>query len=330
MKSTLPKAAGKLLLLLTCFFLSNTMQAQHLVFGNENMRVEAGLNFGPTFFLGDLGGHKGKGTAFLKDLNLETTKLMKGAFITVYPNHYLGLRVAGQYTFVEGRDNLIKTEGEDEMYRKSRNLDFKSNMWEVYGAIEFYPTMAFRKYDDYDPRLKPYGFVGVGMFHFNPQGSLTDVNGNKTWYALQPLRTEGQGMAEYPSRKPYKLTQMNIPLGFGFKYDLSDKVTTGMELLYRKTFTDYIDDVSTTYIDPAYFAAYLSPADAAIARKLNDKVISSIYPSAQNRIEPGTQRGNVNNKDAYFSVALKLGIRLGYTDSEEKRMRKQTRCPHFY
>ena len=330
MKSTLPKAAGKMMLLLFCALSGAKSQAQHFVFGNEKLKIEAGLNFGPTFFLGDLGGHRGKGSAFLKDLNLEVTQLMKGAFVSVYPNHWLGLRVAGQYTYVAGRDNLVKTEGEDEMYRKARDLDFKSNMWEVYGAIEIYPTMLFRKYDDYDPRLKPYGFIGAGLFHFNPKGSISDANGNKTWHELQPLRTEGQGMAEYPNSKPYKLTQMNIPMGMGIKYDVSEKVTMGTELLYRKTFTDYIDDVSTTYIDPDYFDVYLSPSQAAIARKIHDKTISAINPSANNRISPGDQRGNSKNNDAYFSFVVKLGIKMGYGNSSDKRMARQTRCPHFY
>lgn len=330
MKSFLPKPLGKLLILFLVTFFSHESKAQHFLFGNEKLKIEAGLNFGPTFFLGDLGGNRGRGTHFLKDLNLEVTQLMKGAFVSVYPNHWLGLRVAAQLTYLESRDNLIKTDGEDEMYRKSRDLDFRTNMWEVYTAVEIFPTMLFRKYDDYDPRLKPYGFIGVGAFHFNPQGSLTDANGKTTWYDLKPLRTEGQGMAEYPDKKPYNLTQLNIPMGLGLKYDIGETVTTGIELLYRKTFTDYIDDLSTTYIDPIYFDKYLSPADAVIARKIHDKVITGIYPSANQRITPGVQRGNSKNMDSYFSLALKLGIKLGYSDSESKRMRKQTRCPHFY
>ena len=88
--------------------------------------VEAGLNFGPTFFLGDLGGKVGKGTTFIKDLNYQFTKLMKGAFITVYPNEWLGMRVAAQYTYLEGQDRIINTNGVDELWRKQRNLDFKS------------------------------------------------------------------------------------------------------------------------------------------------------------------------------------------------------------
>lgn len=330
MKSSSRNTVGKLLLLIICSVYFTETKAQHFMFGNENLKVEAGLNFGPTFFLGDLGGHRGKGTTFVKDVNLELTRVMKGAFISVYPNHWLGLRLAAQYTFVAGNDNLINTTGEDELYRKSRNLDFKSHMWEAYGAIEIYPTMLLRKYDDYDPRLKPYLFIGAGVFHFDPQGSVTDANGGKTWYKLHPLRTEGEGMTQYPSRKPYSLTQMNIPMGGGLKYDLSEKVSIGTEVLYRKTFTDYIDDVSTEYIDPAYFDQYLSPADAVIARKINDKTIFAVNPNASTRITPGDQRGNPNNKDAYFSFLMKIGIRLGYSNSDDKRYARQTRCPHFY
>ena len=311
-----------------CMVLSPKSFSQHIVLGNDKLKIEAGLNFGPTFFLGDIGGNAGKGTHFLKDINLELTTLMKGAFVTVYPNDWLGFRIAGQFTHVSSRDNIISTDGEHETYRKERDLDFRTKMWEVYAAIEVYPTMMFAKYDDYDPRLKPYAFIGGGLFHFNPQGSLTDANGKTKWYDLQPLRTEGQGMAEYPDRKPYKLTQVNIPMGVGLKYDISERVTVGTELLYRKTFTDYIDDLSTTYIDPFYFSQYLSPADAAIARKIHDKT-SSLVPT--NRTRPGEQRGNSKNMDAYFSTVVKLGIKLGAgISSENRRLMRQTKCPFLY
>lgn len=329
MRPSLRKITLKCMAMLASGILFHTSSfSQHIVIGGQKFKVEAGLNFGPTFFLGDLGGNAGKGTRFIKDVNLELTKLMKGAFVTVYPTDWMGLRVAGQFTYVSGKDYTINTDGVHESWRKQRNLDFKSNMWEVYGAVELYPTIMFRKYNDYDPRFKPYGFVGVGLFHFDPQGSLTDNNGNVTWHKLHPLRTEGQGMAEYPNKKPYSLTQMNIPMGFGFKYDLSEKVTIGTELLYRHTFTDYIDDVSTTYIDPVYFNQYLSPQDAAIARKIHDKMFGIVTPNVS-RYAPGTQRGNAKQNDAYFSTLVKLGIKLGSNDIDRKALR-QTKCPFLY
>ena len=332
MKPTLHIVARKTLLLLICTNLFYTLSfAQHLLLGNEKFKIEAGLNFGPTFFLGDLGGNEGKGTSFIKDINPELTKMMKGAFITIYPTEWIGLRIAGQYTFVSGFDNIIDTKGVHELWRKQRNLDFKSNMWEAYAAIELLPTMMFNKYDDYDPRLKPYGFIGVGLFHFDPLGSITAANGTQTWHKLHPLRTEGQGMKEYPNKKTYELTQINIPMGGGLKYSLSPRVNLSLELLYRKTFTDYIDDVSTTYIDPKYFDNYLSANDAAVARKIHDKTFGIVTPGIT-RYAPGVQRGNSKNKDAYFSTLLKVGIRFGaiYNSDAERNAARQTRCPHFY
>ncbi|MFT3979999.1 MAG: hypothetical protein QM687_05975 [Ferruginibacter sp.] len=319
-----------LIVLFLSISISQGSSAQHLILGGQKFRVEAGLNFGPTFFLGDLGGNRGKGTHFLKDLNMEFTTLMKGAFVTFYPNKWIGFRVAGQYTFLHSEDDVVNAQGGDETYRKERNLDFKSNVWEAYGAIEFYPTMIGQNFsefgDEYEPRLKPYLFAGVGAFHFNPKGSLTDVNGTKTWYELHPLRTEGQGMAEYPNRKPYSLTQLNVPFGAGLKYDLTPRVNIGTEVIYRKTFTDYIDDVSTTYIDPVYFAAYLTPQQAAIARAIHDKTGANV---PANRTPPGEQRGNSKNMDSYFSTVIKLGIKIG-NDGLNNRELRQTRCPSLY
>ena len=332
MKPSLPNPVGKILLLTFLFTVSvASLHSQHLSFGKEKTKVEIGFNFGPTFFLGDLGGHAGKGTHFLKDLNIPLTKMMKGAFITVYPNDWLGIRVAAQFTYVEGRDNIISTKGIDELWRKQRNLDFKSNVWEVYSAFEVYPTMLLNSDEEYDPTVRPYGFIGVGIFNFDPKGSITDANGNQKWHKLHPLKTEGQGMLQYPEKRPYSLTQINIPFGGGLRFKVSPRVNTSFELLYRKTFTDYIDDVSTSYIDPNNFDANLSARDAAIARQIHDKTIGIITPGI-NRYEPGTQRGNPRNMDAYFSFVVKLGVKLGevFDTNPNRRALSQTRCPHFF
>jgi hypothetical protein len=310
------------------FFSPLNCLSQSLVVGNEKTKVEVGINIGPSFFLGDLGGHKGKGTPFLKDLNLSLTKVMKGAFLEVYPNDWIGFRVAGELGKLEGKDNIINTKGINELYRKQRNLDFRTNLGEVYAAAEIFPIMLAHSNDeDYKPKFRPYGVLGVGIFHFNPQGSLTDANGVTTWYDLQPLHTEGEGFPEYPQRKNYTLTQVNVPMGFGAKYYFSDRVNIGLEVLHRKTFTDYIDDVSTTYIDPKLFDKYLSPQNALIARQISDKVFAIVNPGLS-RNEPGTQRGDPTQNDAYFSVFMKIAIRLGdLGDGYNRRVRSHMRCP---
>jgi hypothetical protein len=331
MKPYLHNTVGKsLLLFLLCFSIFTETRAQSLLFGNGKLKWEAGFNFGPNFFLGDLGGNSGKGTNNLKDLNLQFTKMMKGVFVTVYPVSWAGLRIAADYTFLQGDDAVITTNGIDELHRKQRNLDFRSDVYEGYVAVELYPTMLFA-HGEFEPRLRPYGFVGVGIFHFNPQGSLTDANGNKTWYNLQPLRTEGEGMAEYPNSKPYQLTQMNIPLGAGLKYYASDRINISMELLYRKTFTDYIDDVSKNYIDPNNFIKYMPADQAAIASKISDKVIPILFPG-MTRFPDGTMRGDTKNGDTYFSIVAKIGFRLGpiYESAFARRAARETKCPRVY
>jgi len=235
---------------LTCFILialiSKQSFSQSLIIHGQQARYEVGFNIGPSFFLGDLGGHRGKGTRFIKDLNLPLTQIMEGFFATYYPNKWIGIRAAAQYGKISGADNLITTKGNDELYRRQRNLDFRSKIAEAYIAAEVFPFMLLNKNQpDFAPRLLPYGILGVGYLHFNPQGSLTDLNGKKTWYYLRPLHTEGEGFPEYPKRKEYSLSQINFPMGLGLKYYISNRVNVSLEILLRKSLTDYIDDVST-------------------------------------------------------------------------------------
>lgn len=293
---------------------------------------EAGFTLGPSFFLGDLGGNAGKGTRFIKDVNLEFTKIVKGGFISVYPNDWLGFRLAAQTGYLQAEDDIINTKGVYELFRKQRNLDFKSSLSEAYLVAEVLPLMFLKRNDEnYSSRLQPYFSIGVGMFHFNPQGSLTDAYGKKTWYYLKPLRTEGEGMSEYPARKEYSLTQPEIPMGAGFRYALSERVNLSLEVLSRKSFTDYIDDVSTTYVNPELFDKYLSHENADIARQIHDKIFGVVTPG-QSRFAPGTQRGNPKQNDSFFSVLMKVGFSLGsiYDNGFTKKQRKQIRCSGKY
>lgn len=315
---------------LLCFLFSVKSYSQSVVFQTGKIIWEAGINVGPSFFLGDLGGNAGKGTRFLKDVNLQFTNIMKGFFVTAYPTDWLGFRCAIQTGKLEADDAAVNTKGVDELWRKERNLDFRSNISEVYAAAEVFPLMIFPMIAELNPRMRPYGLIGIGMFHFNPQGSLTDANGTKTWYDLHPLRTEGEGFAEYPDRKPYSLTQFNIPMGAGIKYFLSNRINICGEVLYRKCFTDYIDDVSTTYIDPKYFDKYLSAQDAVIAKKIYDKMYPIISQNNITSYPPGTPRAGYSKQiDTYFSFLMKVGVRLGgiYDNDIERKAAHNLRCP---
>jgi hypothetical protein len=313
MKQNVPKVRGfVLVIILTCTLYFQPSYGQSLIFGNSN--VEAGLHIGPSNFLGDVGGNQGVGTTFLKDINLPFTKLMVGGYVTVYPAQWFGVRLAANYGHVEGHDSIINDKGGPEHDRKVRNLGFRSVISEAYVAAEIYPTVFFERYDGYARKLRPYGLIGVGIYHFNPRAK----HGNE-WVDLKPLRLEGQGMAEYPDRKEYKLTQINIPMGLGFKYYVNEKSFVGMEVLHRKTFTDYIDNVSTTYIDPNLFYNYMPAAQAQIAQNMmyRERNISRPFINQQ--------RGNPKDNDSYLSMCLKFGVRLN--TREERNIYNQRRCP---
>jgi hypothetical protein len=325
MRIMIKNTARFITMLTAALFCSHFVSAQN---DEETTKFEIGLNIGTTFFLGDLGGNAGIGKNSLKDVNLELTKLMYGIYFEKPVNNWLNVRADLNRTFIEGADNQIRTNGIDELYRKQRNLDFRSRVWEAAIGAQIYPLAIadniFNFYE-YEPRLKPYLYAAVGVFNFKPQGSLTNASGTKTWYNLQPLRTEGQGMVEYPNSKPYKTTQIFIPLGAGLKYDVSEKLNLSFEMLYRRTFTDYLDDVSKTYIDPADFSKYLSATDANLARQLADKTIPIIFP-AQTSAAIGSQRGD-GNADTYLSAVFRLGLKIG---NNNNRYAKQSRCPSFW
>ena len=327
-RTTAYRLTSFILITFSCL-LSFQSDSQSLIISGDKARFEVGINVGPSFFLGDLGGHRGKGTRFVKDLNLPLTEMMSGIFATYYPNKWLGIRTAAQYGKISGADRVINTKGNDELFRKQRNLDFRSNIAEAYIAAEVFPFMLlYKDQPDFAPRILPYGVIGVGYLHFNPQGSLTDASGKKTWYYLRPLHTEGEGFPEYPQRKEYSLNQINFPMGVGLKYYISNRVNISLEILLRKSLTDYIDDVSTTYINPDLFNKYLSPHDAAIARQIADKVSAIVNPGLT-RNSPGTQRGNPKQNDSYFTTFLKFGVRLGpiFEDSYARNVANKMRCP---
>jgi len=135
--------------------------------------------------------------------------------------------------------------------------------------------------------ISAYGFLGIGVFHFNPKAKL-----DGQWYQLQPLGTEGQG--QVASRSKYKRTQLCVPLGLGAKYAIDRQISVGLELGLRYTFTDYIDDVSKSY----YY-----DRGGSLVEILADR-------SHDDNSHVGEQRGDPRWNDAYvfamFNICYKI------------------------
>ena len=136
------------------------------------------------------------------------------------------------------------------------------------------------------------------MYYFNPQAYYNDE-----WVDLQPLGTEGQQFPELTGNDKYQRVQISVPMGGGFKFALNKNITAGIEWNWHWLFTDYLDDVSTVYVDPSILA---SGSDGALAVALADRSTAiDIIPLG----EPGKQRGDSEHRDKY----LYTGIFLSYT-----------------
>jgi len=124
-----------------------------------------------------------------------------------------------------------------------------------------------------------------------------------------------------------------MPVGVGFKYYFQENKYVGFEVTHRKSFTDYVDDVSTTYIDANLFDKYLTPENATIAKQLYYRENYDPTLTTQTRMEaPGyeEQRGDPKDNDSFFSSIIRFGWRLNDKNSPGGRAARQMRCPSFY
>ena len=268
---------------------------------------ELGGSLGIMNCLTDLGGKKGIGKRFIKDLNLGNTQFNGSIYLCATYHYAYALRLEGTFGRVKAYDSILASVAASTSGRYERNLSFQSRITEISLIAEFHPLFIFINWEGRDeepPRISPYLAVGIGYYSFNPQAKI----GNRL-VDLQPLSTEGEGFAEYTDRPVYKLHQVNVPVGIGVKYEASALFNIRLEFLHRILFTDYLDDVSTRYIDPTLFSTYFTgqQRDNAIALNSNYR----LDPPHNFNHNAGGIRGNPKNNDAYFTFNLKVGLTFG-------------------
>lgn len=261
-------------------------------------RSEVHIGAGATNFLGELGGADQIGTDYFKDLELNQTRLAISAGLRYKLSQMFALNTHLSYGKVSGDDDLTK-----EFFRNYRNLNFKSNIYELNSNLEFsfireqtgarYRLKGVRGQRAFE--MSAYGFVGVGLFYFDPKG---EIDGE--WVRLRPLNTEGQGLSS--TRKKYSNFQFAIPLGIGFKYSFDRRWGIGLEYGIRKTFTDYIDDASKTYYDNGELFLQKGALSAAMADK-STKDFPYITAA-------GEQRGDPRDKDSYMFAIISINYKL--------------------
>lgn len=262
--------------------------------------LHVGLMLGASNYQGDL----------TTSVAWNETKPAGGLICRYDLNYMFTLRGSALFGTISGSDKNY----DDDPGRARRNLSFRSNVVEFSGQLEW---NLFGYESDPNTRARsPYLFAGVGVYKFNPKayfeydpaifsqgpnpidpnGELAKYDGK--WVELQPLGTEGQETTKYNDKRRYGLTQVSIPIGFGFKTQLNEDWALGIEAGVRKTFTDYLDDVSSIYVDDQIVGGaygYLAVAMKDRAREVGQESFANDNP-----------RGNSNNKDWYMFLGFTL------------------------
>ena len=272
----------RFILFLVCIFSAPTLiNAQNQAVIQEGEFV---VGIGAAHYFGDLNTRA----------RLNRPKLAATAFFRKNFGNYIAVRAGASFAQL-GYSDIYNTKNATML---QRNLSFNSNVWEIalQGDFNFFRFMP----GEPGYNFTPYVTFGVGVFNYDPFAMLA---GEK--HFLRPLNTEGQGNNLYPDRKPYRSMSYNIPFGAGIKYSLNERINIGFEIIHRVTGTDYLDDISKTYVNPSVFPA-LPDGSPSPAFLLYDRSYELGEPIG---IE-GRQRGVSKQKDQFATAIFYVSFNL--------------------
>jgi hypothetical protein len=269
----------RLLLTFSIALFSLTLSAQY--------RIDWGFKLGGANYLGEMGGDDGARRDFVYDMKLNQTNVSAGAFFRYRLTEKVAFNTGFNYGRIQGSDALSQNRG-----RVGRNLSFRNDLFELYARADIF---LYSIYDLGHRRgnrwaFHSYMFMGVAGVYHNPKAQLDGV-----WHDLRPLRTEGQ-------LAPYGLLTTAIPKGVGMYFTHRNRFKIGWELGWRTTFTDYLDDVSSTYADPTN----LTNETAVLLANRNPELVyeeNSSLPGANNYFTD-EKRGDPTNNDSYMFTQI--------------------------
>ena len=269
----------------------------------KSQYLEYGLGIGGSVYWGDLNAPDFGSN--LSNMNFAVQAMGKLNF-----SRYIAVRGNLLYGKLSGDDGKSYVE-----WQKQRNLDFSSTLIEfsVLGEIHVFGY----NFGEENP-ISPYITAGVGAFYFNPTTKLNGVT-----YELQPLGTEGQGMPGFGSK--YSRLAIAIPFGAGAKFKVNDRVNFAVDIIARKTFTDYIDDVSTNYV--AYDE--LAAGNGVIAADLGNRIGEYLGQDEPVSLATGQQRGGAGVTDYYITGMVTVTFKLNRNVNLFGSHRHRTDCPKF-
>jgi len=302
---------NKLVILFLC-----TLLSPFITTAQKGYRIEYGVATGVSNYLGEIGGREKAGRPFIADLKLAKTRWNETVFFKYKFHQMFAAKLALNYLRIEGDDKLSTNPG-----RRYRNLSFRNDIYDIESTLQwliFDSKKPVGLYPRSNVYLTAYLFAGIGVFHHNPK---TLYQGS--WIDLQPIKTEGV---------TYSRWGMCVPVGIGFYATINKRLRThriGIEVNWRYTNTDYLDDISTTYKNPAD----LPSATAVALSNRNVEVTKQPAGFAGNYGWQGTDlngapinqapRGNPNNKDSYisFNISYSTVIKTRYHRSKGRKVR---------
>lgn len=268
-----------------------------------------GIRMGAANYLGDIGGKELTRRDFVWDMHLLSTRYAGG----VYGRYKFSKRFA-----VSANSDFIRITDTDRLTtnpaRRGRNLNFRNNIIEFGLRAEltiWYDNDVGNK-GYYNPDFKMYLIGGVSGYYHNPQGQIFsngELQYGGQWFDLRPWMTEGQ-------ESPYSQFGIAIPAGMGFYFTFNKEWRVGFEFLWRTTFTDYLDDISTVFNlpnsqDPLaqefYSQSYQGLINEINANSPADASDISINDFRYYDPEQRSKRGDPTNNDSFLTAQLTVG-----------------------
>jgi len=265
----------------------------------DAQRLEIGMMIGATNYQGDLT----PGTARISFGNPHPAF---GVHLGYELNDIITLRGKITVSSMSGYDNQARA-----TWRLERNLHFRSPLQEAGVNIEIYGLNVFQFMSNL--AFHPYVVTGFNIFRFNPKAEY-----NGTFIPLQPLGTEGQGTPQYPDRRKYNLIEFSVPMGFGMRYTINNYVSVSADLTQRWTFTDYLDDVSKTYVPQDLLLSHSGQTAANLAYRGGEL-------GFDRDLTQESQRGNSKENDWY--VISNVTFIFKFAPIIEQLSMKKARCP---
>ncbi|MDX5347730.1 MAG: DUF6089 family protein [Hymenobacteraceae bacterium] len=298
----------RILSILCCAYLATSFQAEAQFIFRKDKSIRVGVMAGVANYYGDLAPAR----SFVSTYP-QLTRPALGVTASKAITPKINVRAGLTWARIKGSDAVGNASQDFSDPKKLRNLSFRNDVKELSVTGEFRPLNRGIQLKN-KTVLHPYIFAGLAVFHHNPKAYYNGGLMQEGWYTLQPLRTEGQ-------QDGYGRVQMSLPFGWGLRYAYSKEIEIGFEMGWRKTFTDYLDDVSTRYADKGLLMEQ-SGREAWILsdRSIELKQDNSTYVGADGNPYPyyagissnGAVRGNSNNKDWYIVTGLQVSYKLQY------------------